>query len=101
VVWIWGVILNNLALITLDQYLSEHLSSTVMITLKIDNKEPFQYNYWNSFPDQLHLLHDDYRIGHILHKCNILLQEDGSFLVQSEYHPKNCVINFYFGGAIP
>ena len=86
---------------TLNEYLSEHSTSLAMISVKIGDKDPIQYNYWNIFPVGIHLLDDNYKIDYIIHDCNIVSQEDGSILLQSNYHPKNCIMNFYFGGAIP
>ena len=87
----------------LYNYLNEHLSSTVMISLSIDNAGDFQYNNWNWFHEigQLHLLKDDFSIGHIIHTGLIEVREDGSLLHSSKYYPKLCVMNFYFGGATP
>ena len=73
-------------------YLNEHLGSTVMISLSIDDNESFQYNHWN-------WLHEI--IGHIIHTGSIEVRDDGSLLHSSKYHPKLCVMNFYFGGATP
>jgi hypothetical protein len=72
-----------------------------MISLAIDNGQSFQYNYWNWFhqTSQFHLLKDDYSIGHIIHTSSIFLNEDGSIAHTSKYHPKNVIMNFYFGGA--
>jgi hypothetical protein len=84
-------------------YLNEHLSSTVMISLSIDDNESFQYNHWNWLHEisELRLLKDDFSIGHIIHTGSIEIREDGSLLHSSKYHPKTCVMNFYFGGATP
>jgi hypothetical protein len=87
---------------TLHDYLVKNLESTVMITVSVnDSKEPIQYNYWNWFHgiSQFHLIKDDGSIGHIIHTGNILLNEDGSILHNSKYHPKNSIMNFYFGGV--
>lgn len=86
---------------TLDKYLSENISHTVMISLSIDDSEPFQYNHWNWLRqyNQLHLLKDDYSIGHIIHSGLIKHNEDGSISFTSEYYPKNCILNFYFGSV--
>ncbi len=72
-----------------------------MISLSVDGKESFQYNYWNWFSqqNQLYLLKDDYSVGHIIYTGSISPNEDGSISHTSEYHPKNCVLNFYFGGV--
>ena len=84
-------------------YLNEHLSSTVMISLSIDDNESFQYNHWNWLHEisELRLLKDDFSIGHIIHTGSIEVRDDGSLLHSSKYHPKLCVMNFYFGGATP
>lgn len=86
---------------TLHDYLLQNLSSTVMISLAVDEGESFQYNYWNWFHQlsQLHLLKNDFSIGHIIHTSSIIINDDGSITHTSEYHPKNCKLNFYFGGA--
>ena len=84
-------------------YLNEHLSSTVMISLSIDDNESFQYNHWNWLHEisELRLLKDDFSIGHIIHTGSIEVRDDGSLLHSSKYHPKLCVMNFYFGGITP
>jgi hypothetical protein len=84
-------------------YLNEHLSSTVMISLSIDDNESFQYNHWNWLHEisELRLLKDDFSIGHIIHTGSIEVREDGSLLHSSKYNPKISVLNFYFGGATP
>lgn len=84
-------------------YLNEHLSSTVMISLSIDDNESFQYNHWNWLHEisELRLLKDDFSIGHIIHTGSIEVRDDGSLLHSSKYHPKLCVMNFYFGGVTP
>ena len=84
-------------------YLNEHLSSTVMISLSIDDNESFQYNHWNWLHEisELRLLKDDFSVGHIIHTGSIEVRDDGSLLHSSKYHPKLCVMNFYFGGATP
>lgn len=86
---------------TFHDYLLQNLEQTAMISLSVDGGEPFQYNYWNWFHanGQFHLLKDDCSIGHILHSGSVSKQDDGSILLKSEYHPKQCVLNFYFGGA--
>jgi hypothetical protein len=86
---------------TLHDYLVKNLDHTAMISLAVDDSEPFQYNYWNWFHQigQLHLLKDDYTIGHILHCGLITENDDGGVTHTSKYHPKNCQLNFYFGGA--
>ena len=83
-------------------YLNEHLGSTVMISLSIDDNESFQYNHWNWLHEisELRLLKDDFSIGHIIHTGSIEVRDDGTLLHSSKYHPKLCVMNFYFGGAI-
>lgn len=88
---------------TLHDYLLQNLPSTVMIHLSVVGDISFQYNYWNWFHQigQLHLLQDDYSIGHILHSGIITQNEDGSILYQSEFLPKQCQINFYFGTIVP
>ena len=84
-------------------YLNEHLGSTVMISLSIDDNESFQYNHWNWLHEisELRLLKDDFSIGHIIHTGSIEVRDDGSLLHSSKYHPKLCVMNFYFGGVTP
>jgi hypothetical protein len=84
-------------------YLNEHLSSTVMISLSVDDGESFQYNHWNWLHEisELRLLKDDFSIGHIIHTGSIEVREDGSLLHSSKYNPKISVLNFYFGGATP
>ena len=84
-------------------YLNEHLSSTVMISLSIDDNESFQYNHWNWLHEisELRLLKDDFSVGHIIHTGSIEVRDDGSLLHSSKYHPKLCVMNFYFGGVTP
>lgn len=88
---------------TLHDYLVKNLQSTVMIALSVDETGSYQYNYWNWFHQigQLHLLKDDYTIGHIIHGGTATVQDDGSILYESKYFPKQCKMNFYFGGAIP
>lgn len=87
---------------TFHDYLLQNLSSTVMISVSVDNGEPFQYNYWNWFhqASQFHLLKNDYSVGHIIHTGSVSFNEDGSITHSSQYHPKNTIMNFYFGGAI-
>jgi hypothetical protein len=72
-----------------------------MVSLSVDDQEPFQYNYWNWLHEkaQLHLLKNDYSIGHILYTGSVTVQGDGSVKHSSKYHPKECVLNFYFGGS--
>lgn len=86
---------------TFHDYLLRNLEQTAMISLSIDSEQPFQYNYWNWFHNigQFHLLKDDYSIGHIIHNGSITQQDDSSIVLKSQYHPKQCVLNFYFGGA--
>ena len=88
---------------TLHDYLLQNLQSTVMISLTIDNGQPIQYNYWNWFyqTSEFHLLKDDYSLGHIIHTSSVSLNEDGSITHTSNYHPKNVIMNFYFGQATP
>jgi len=88
---------------TFHDYLLQNLSSTVMISLVIDNGQPIQYNYWNWFyqTSEFHLLKDDYSLGHIIHTSSVSLNEDGSITHISNYHPKNVIMNFYFGQATP
>jgi hypothetical protein len=88
----------------LNEYLTQQLDNTVMVLLSIDNKEIFQYNYWNwiSETNQLHLLNDNLSIVHIIYTTGIIeINENGSISYKSKYHPQNCIINFYFGKAIP
>jgi hypothetical protein len=74
-----------------------------MISLTVDNKGQIQYNYWNWFhqKSEFHLLKDDYSLGHIIHTSLVSLNEDGSITHTSKYHPKNVIMNFYFGQATP
>lgn len=89
---------------TFHQYLLNKLESTVMITLTVGD-ETFQYNFWNWFwetnPSQFHLLRNDYTIGHIIYGGEVQENDDGSISLMSKYHPKNIVLNFYFGGVQP
>jgi len=86
---------------TFHNYLLKTLDHTAMIALSIDNKSSIQYNYWNWFhtTGEFHLIKDDFSIGHILHQGSIIENNDGSISFQSQYFPKNCVLNFYFGGS--
>jgi hypothetical protein len=86
---------------TLNEYLEKNISNIVMISLSVDDGQFFQYNYWNFLgkENQLHLLKDDYCIGHILHTDSIKINDDGSIIHISRYFPKKSLINFYFGGA--
>ncbi len=88
---------------TFHDYLLQNLSSTAMISLTINNGQPIQYNYWNWFyqTSEFHLLKDDYSLGHIIHTSSVSLNEDGSITHTSNYHPKNVIMNFYFGQATP
>jgi len=81
---------------TLHDYLLRNLSSATMISLTVDNKGQIQYNYWNWFHEksELHLLKDDYSLGHIIHTGSVSINEDGSINHTSKYHPKNTTINF-------
>lgn len=85
----------------LHDYLNQNLNATVMISISIDNTGEFQYNNWNWFHQigQLHLLKDDLSIGHIIHTGSVEFKDDGSIIHTSKYHPKLCLMNFYFGGA--
>ena len=86
----------------LNEFLDQKLSFTVMINLKVTanpSDSGFCYTLWNRINDQLHLLRSDYTIGHIIHQSDIVVQEDGSLLVTSKYHPENCIMYFYFGGG--
>lgn len=85
---------------TFHDYLLKNLDHTVMISLSIDGIS-YQYNCWNWFHQtaEFHLLKDDFTIGHILHGGNINQNEDGSITFNSKYNPKQCQLNFYFGGA--
>lgn len=87
---------------TLHDYLVKNLKHTAMISLSVDNGEPFQYNYWNWFHQisQFHLIKDDYSIGHIIHGGIVRANEDDSITLTSEYHPKICKLDFYFGGLL-
>jgi hypothetical protein len=84
--------------VTIKQYLEEN-TSIVMIILTIDTKE-YQYNFWNIVGDALYFLKDDYTIGHIIYNRDIEKQKDGSFVLNSNNHPKNIKLNFYFGGVV-
>lgn len=86
---------------TFHDYLLKNLPITAMISLSVDNNEQFQYNNWNWFHQisQLHLLRDDFSIGHIIHTGSVTINDDGSISHTSKYHPKNTIMNFYFGGA--
>jgi hypothetical protein len=86
---------------TLHNYLLKTLDHTAMIALSINDQSSIQYNYWNWFHtiDELHLIKDDFSIGHILHQGSIVENNDGSISFHSQYFPKNCVLNFYFGGS--
>jgi len=88
---------------TFHDYLLQYLKDTVRITLSINNEKPFHYNYWNWFhkSGEFHLLREDYSIAHIIHGGYIIQNEDGSISLESDYHPKKCILNFYFGGVIP
>jgi hypothetical protein len=81
---------------TLHDYLLRNLSSATMISLTVDNKGQIQYNYWNWFHEksELHLLKDDYSLGHIIHMGSASINQDGSITHTSKYHPKNTTINF-------
>ena len=85
---------------TLHDYLLKNLNSVAMIGITIDNHNIIQYNYWNWFVEkgELHLLHDDLTIGHIIYSGSISLNDDGSITHQSKYNPKIVNMNFYFGG---
>lgn len=87
---------------TLDKYLADNLSQTVMIVLSIEDRST-QYNYWNWIQNnnQLHLLNDDMSLGHIVHNGSISQNQDGSITYSSEYYPKNATLNLYFGGVTP
>lgn len=84
---------------TLNDYISANINNTVMISLSVDNKESFQYNYWNWNNQELFLLKDDYTLGHILYDGAISQKDDGSIEYSHKYHPQKCLINFYFGGV--
>lgn len=88
---------------TIHDYLTKNLQSTVMMALSVDGAESYQYNYWNWFHQigQLHLLRDDYTIGHIIHAGSVKSQEDSSVICESSHHPKQFKLSFYFGGATP
>jgi hypothetical protein len=85
---------------TLNQYLTDNLPSTAMISLKINESETFQYNYWNWFGNSLHLLNNDFRISHIIHESDVVVQPDGGILCKSLYYPKEFILNLYFGGVV-
>lgn len=84
---------------TLHDYLLKNLSQTVMIQITV-NDVTKQYNAWNWFHQegQLHFINDDGTIGHIIHGGIVSENNDGSITLSSKYCPKNCVLNFYFGG---
>lgn len=86
---------------TFHDYLLKNLETTVMISLSFNDNESYQYNNWNWFHqmNQFHLLRDDFTIGHILHGGIVTENEDGSITLNSKYHPQQCQLNFYFGGA--
>lgn len=86
---------------TLNKYLSDNIDHTVMISLSVDDSEPFQYNHWNWFKsqNQLHLLKDDYTLGHIIHDGLVKHNEDNSITYSGKLYPKNCILNFYFGSV--
>lgn len=86
---------------TLHDYLIKSLPQTVMISLQVGD-DVLQYNYWNWFhqKSQLHLLKDDFSIGHILHGGSVVSNDDGSVTFSSQYHPTKCLLNFYLGKAI-
>lgn len=86
---------------TLKEYIKTHNKNTVMIALEIDNHEPIQYNSWNwlDSSNQLHLLNDDFSIGHIIHNGEIDVLEDQSIVLCSSFKPISCKLNFYFGGV--
>lgn len=86
---------------TLHDYLLKNIDHTAMITLSTGGNETHQYNYWNWFHmiGQFHLLRDDFSIGHIIHDGSVVENDDGSVNVTSSHHPKNCQLNFYFGGV--
>jgi hypothetical protein len=85
---------------TFHDYLLKNLENTAMIDLRTGD-DIFQYNYWNWFHQkfELHLLNDDYTIGHILHGGTISENEDGSVVFSSKHHPCKLILNFYFGKA--
>jgi hypothetical protein len=85
----------------LIEYFAENKGSIATITMSIDDGEPFQYNYWNWVEEnkQLILLKDDYSVGHILYNGTLIINDDNSIQYNSEYYPKKCILNFYFGGA--
>jgi len=88
----------------LHDFLVQNLSQISMISLTHEDKKPIQYNYWNyeyHKERKFFLLKDDFSIGHILSSlATINLNEDGSYEYKNEFHPKNLVLNFYFGGSI-
>lgn len=86
---------------TLHDYLAKNLKSTVMILLSVNETESYQYNYWNWFHQigQLHLLKDDYSIGHIVHDGYVKNQENNSLVCESHHYPKKFKLDFYFGGV--
>lgn len=86
---------------TLNDWVTDHLESVAMIELVIDSQS-FQYNYWNWLKqnNQLHLLKDDYSIGHIIHSGTVFSSDDGGIINESVANPKKCKMNIYFGKAI-
>ena len=86
---------------TFHQYLLDNLNSAVMISVSFDDiEESSDYTHWNWFHEksEFHLLNPNYTIGHIIHTGTFTTNDDGSITHTSKYHPKNCKMNFYFGG---
>jgi len=86
---------------TFYKYLLINLGNTVSIDLHVGDNI-FQYNYWNWIlrdsihyqKSELHLLNDDYTIGHILHDGTISKNEDGSVVYYSAKYPCKLILNF-------
>lgn len=82
---------------TFHDYLRRNLENTAMIHLDTGD-DIFEYNYWNWFHQrfELHLLKDDYTIGHILHDGIVSDDDNGVVMFYSKYHPYKLILNFYF-----
>lgn len=94
----------------LSDYINANSESIAMIALVCENTDSsedkyFQYNYWswNKNQNTLFLLKNCYRVGHVLmfteHDTVEKKEEDNSFLVTSNNHPKSYRLDFYLGGA--
>jgi hypothetical protein len=86
---------------TFYKYLLDNLENTARIDLHIEDNI-FQYNYWNWIlrdsthyqKSELHLLNDDYTIGHILYDGKVSENEDGSVVYYSKNYPCKLILNF-------